>query len=141
MSSKNSACSVYGMDAFYPGVHSLNDWISCVASYFRELRKGKVLRCLYAAGTFPVTSCGSRLIAKDIRAWVTATLASTERIELESAEPKVPLFLGSKTFTVLVRKFGRDRDSSHGPSRKHPGLRLYTSREPQGRAPYYRAGA
>ena len=41
------------------------------------------------------------------------------------------------TFTILVRKIGRDRDSSHGPSRRHPGLRLYTSREPQGRAPYY----
>ena len=38
---------------------------------------------------------------------------------------------------ILVRKFGWDRDSSHGPSRKHPGLRLHTSREPQGRAPYY----
>ena len=40
---------------------------------------------------------------------------------------------------ILVGKFGWDRDSSHGPSRRHPGLRLYTSREPQGRAPYYNA--
>ena len=39
---------------------------------------------------------------------------------------------------ILVGKFGWDRDSSHGPSRRHPGLRLYTSREPQGRAPYYK---
>ena len=38
---------------------------------------------------------------------------------------------------ILVGKFGWARDSSHGPSRRHPGLRLYTSREPQGRAPYY----
>ena len=30
------------MDAFYPGVHGLNDWISCVASYSREMREGKV---------------------------------------------------------------------------------------------------
>ena len=30
MSTKNSACSVYGMDAFYPGVHSPSDWISCL---------------------------------------------------------------------------------------------------------------
>ena len=42
---------------------------------------------------------------------------------------------------ILVGKFGWDRDSSHGPSRRHPGLRLYTSREPQGRAPYYNAAA
>ena len=30
MMSKNSTCSVYGMDAFYPGVHSPSDWISCL---------------------------------------------------------------------------------------------------------------
>ena len=38
------------MDAFYPGVHGLNDWISCVASYSREMREGKVP---IPEGTFP----------------------------------------------------------------------------------------
>ena len=60
MSSKNSACSVYGMDAFYPGVHSLNDWISCVASYSRELRKGKVSEVVIHRRNFPCDSLGSR---------------------------------------------------------------------------------
>ena len=52
--------SVYGMDAFYPGVHSLNDWISCVASYFRELREGKVSEVIIHRRNFPSDSAGSR---------------------------------------------------------------------------------
>ena len=67
MSSKNSACSVYGMDAFYPGVHSLNDWISCVAGYSRELRKGKVSEVIIHRRNFPSDSAISRTSRLSVR--------------------------------------------------------------------------
>ena len=54
------ACTAYGMDAFYPGVHSLNDWISCVASYFRVLREGKVSEVIIHRRNFPADSAISR---------------------------------------------------------------------------------
>ena len=60
-----------------------------------------------------------------------AALASLGSASVKLAEAR-------NRFMILVGKFGWDRDSSHGPSRRHPGLRLYTSREPQGRAPYYK---
>ena len=59
MSSKNSTCSVYGMDAFYPGVHSPSDWISCLLfgkGLERSRRSQKIAKATLLISTIPVRS-------------------------------------------------------------------------------------